>query len=233
MGPNQQMGWYTTSNANVRIQFTVNTANQLVASENDGFNGTVSSTVATNWVAAPHKFRVEWNSTVGDLLPRRRAGVHPLLRQQLQQHAGLPADAATTDTALSVDWARVGPYATSGTFTSRLIDAGATVNWTALSWDSTVPSGTTLVVKVRTGNSSTPGGTGWTGWITVPSSGTSVGATSRYAQYQLTLTSSGTRYVTPAIRSVVVELQRRLNTRYRVRVRHASKLPGPKGLCNS
>ena len=167
MGPNQQMGWYTTSNANVRIQFTVNTANQLVASENDGTNGTVSSTVATNWVAAPHKFRIEWNSTsVTFYLDDVQVYTHSYVSNYSNLRAFL-TDAATTDTALSVDWARIGPYtAASATFTSRVIDASAAVSWTGLSWDATVPTGTTLVVKVRTGNTATPGA-GWTGCATI------------------------------------------------------------------
>src|SRR6185437_6875597 len=113
------------------------------------------------------------------------------------------SDLATNDTAMTVDWARVGPYAASGTFTSRVIDASAAVGWTSLSWDATVPTGTTLVVKVRTGNTATPDAS-WSAYATISTSGGSVGATSRYLQYQLTLTSSGTRYVTPSIRSVTL-----------------------------
>ncbi|MGI8666438.1 MAG: DUF4082 domain-containing protein [Jatrophihabitans sp.] len=204
VGPNQLLGWYTTSNSSTRIQFSVNTANQLIASENDGFNGTVSSTVATNWVPAPHRFRVEWNSTtVAYYLDDAQVYTHSFTSYYSNLRAFL-SDAATTDTALSVDWARVGPYATTGTFTSRLIDASASVNWTSLNWVASVPTGTTLVVKVRTGNSTTPGGTGWTGWVSVPASGGSIGANSRYLQYQVTMTSTGTRYVTPALRSVTL-----------------------------
>ncbi|HEX4727163.1 MAG TPA: DUF4082 domain-containing protein, partial [Jatrophihabitans sp.] len=203
MGPNQQLGWYTTSNANARMQFAVNTSNQLIASENDGSSGTVSSTVATGWVAAPHKFRIEWNSTsLVYYLDDVQVYTHSFTSNFSNMRAFF-SDAATNDTALSVDWARIGPYATSGTFTSRVFDASAAVGWTGLSWDATVPTGTTLVVKVRTGNTATPG-TGWTGFATISTSGGSIGATARYVQYQLTLTSSGTRYVTPSIRSVTL-----------------------------
>ena len=72
-----------------------------------------------------------------------------------------------------MDWLRVGPYAATGTFTSRVIDAGAPSNWDALSWDATVPTGTTLVVKVRTGNTAVPDAT-WTAWATVAASGGAV-----------------------------------------------------------
>jgi len=201
MGPNQLIGWYTTSNANARIQFAVNSSNQLIASENDGSTGTVSSTVSNSWVATPHKFRIEWNSTtVAFYLDDVQVWTHSFTSNFSNMRAFL-SDAATTDTALSVDWARVGPYAAAGTFTSRVIDASAPVSWSGLSWDGSVPTGTTLVVKVRTGNTATPDAT-WSAFVTIPASGGSVGATARYLQYQLTLTSSGTRYVTPSMRSV-------------------------------
>ncbi|HJQ01074.1 MAG TPA: DUF4082 domain-containing protein [Jatrophihabitans sp.] len=203
MGPNQQLGWYTTSNANAKMQFAVNTSNQLIASENDGTNGTVSSTVASNWVAAPHKFRIEWNSTsLFYYLDDVQVYTHAFTSNFSNMRAFF-SDAATNDTALSVDWARIGPYTASGTFTSRVFDASAAVGWTGLSWDATVPTGTTLVVKVRTGNTATPDAS-WSAFSTIASSGGSIGATARYVQYQLTLTSTGTRYVTPSIRSVTL-----------------------------
>ncbi len=205
LGQNQSIAWYTTSNSSTKIGFSVNSSNQLVAAYNDGLISSGSSAVASAWTYAPHKYRIEWNSTtvtfyVDDVQKYTHSfnsfysNMKPLLADTVVGGTG--------GTDLSVDWLRVGPYAASGTYTSRLIDAGATVNWGALNWDATVPTGSTLVVKVRTGNSATPGGAGWTGWVTVPATGGAVGASSRYAQYQLTLTSTGTRYVTPSVRSV-------------------------------
>ncbi|MDQ2838630.1 MAG: DUF4082 domain-containing protein [Actinomycetota bacterium] len=207
LGQNQAIGWYTTSNSGTKIQFSVNSSNQLVATANDGIFGTASGVAATAWTYAPHKYRIEWNSgTVVFYVDDVQKYTHSFTSYYSNLRP-LLADTVVGGTGgndLSVDWLRVGPYTASGTYTSRLIDAGATVNWAGLSWDSTVPTGTTLVVKVRTGNSTTPGGTGWTAWVTVPATGGSVAASSRYAQYQLTLTSTGTRYVTPSVRSVTL-----------------------------
>lgn len=203
LSPNQSIGWYTSSNSSTRIQFSVNAARQLIASENDGFTGTASSTVATNFATAPHKYRIEWNSsTVTFYLDDVQKYTHSF-NSYYSNLRGQLADTATNDTALSVDWARIGPYAASGTFTSKVFDGAAPVNWTGLSWDATVPTGSTLTVRVRTGNTAVPG-TGWSGWITVPSSGSSVGANSRYVQYQLAFAATGTRYVTPTVRSVTL-----------------------------
>jgi len=113
------------------------------------------------------------------------------------------SDSTVADAPLVLDWARVAPYAQTGTFTSRIIDASTAVAWDALSWDAVVPAGTTMVVKVRTGNTATPDGT-WSAYTTIAATGGAIAKTSRYLQYQLVLTSSGTRYVTPTIKSVTM-----------------------------
>jgi len=43
LGKNQSIGWVTSSNANVKMAFTVNAAGQLVASVNDGFLNNASA----------------------------------------------------------------------------------------------------------------------------------------------------------------------------------------------
>ena len=75
--------------------------------------------------------------------------------------------------------------------------------WDGLGWDATVPTGTTLTVRVRTGNTATPDGT-WSAYRTIAASGGAISATSRYVQYQLSLTSTGSRFVSPAVRSVTL-----------------------------
>ena len=53
---------------------------------------------------------------------------------------------------------RLTPYATNGTYTSRVLDAGAVRAWADAAWTADLPTGATLVVSVRTGNTATPGG---------------------------------------------------------------------------
>jgi hypothetical protein len=204
LGQNQSIGWYTTSNSQARIQFTVNGSNQLVASWNTGLGNTTSAVVASNWAFAPHKYRIEWNSTSLAFYVDDVAGYTTTAFRNLYTNMRpLLSDTVITGsggTDLSVDWLRIGPYAASGTYLSRIFDASAVVTWDALTWDATVPTGTTLTVRVRSGNTATPG-TSWTGWQTVSASGGALGVTGRYLQYQLTMTSTGTRYTTPAWRS--------------------------------
>lgn len=199
---NQTFGWVTSSNSNVKLSFSVNASNQLIATVNDGSNNNASGVAATGWAVAPHKFRIEWTSSAATFyLDDVQKYTHAFRSLYGSTYRPLLNDSVTTDAALAVDWLRIGPYTASGTFTSRVFDAQAVVGWDGLSWDATVPSGTTLTVRVRSGNSATPDAT-WTAYATIASSGGSIGQTTRYVQYQLTLTSSGSRFITPEIRSV-------------------------------
>jgi hypothetical protein len=204
LGRNQTVGWVTSSSRSVTMSFSVNASNQLVAAVNDGVGNNATSVAATGWTVAPHKFRIDWTSSaatfyVDDVQKYTHSftSVYSNLRPQF-------SDTVRSDAGLVVDWFRVAPYAASGTFTSRVLDANAAVNWGALSWDAAVPTGTALTVKVRTGNTAAPDGT-WTAYATIPMSGAQVSATSRYLQYQLTFTTSGSLFVSPAVRSVTVD----------------------------
>jgi hypothetical protein len=203
LGRNQTLGWVTSSNSNVRMSLTVNTSNQLVASVNDGFTGTSTGVVATGWTAAPHKFRIEWTSNAAafylDDVQKYSHSFNSFYSNLRPQFS----DTVTNDAGLVLDWLRVGTYAASGTFTSRVLDAKAAVTWGALSWDAGLPSGTTVTVRVRTGNTPTPDST-WTAYTTVAASGSQLSRSSRYLQYQVSFTTSGSRFVSPSLRSVTV-----------------------------
>ena len=89
-----------------------------------------------------------------------------------------------------VDWIYLRPpYADAATFHSRVFDAGAPTSWGTFTWTADTPAGTTLALSVRTGNTPTPDGT-WTAFVSMPSPGTPITATSRYLQYQAALTSA-------------------------------------------
>jgi hypothetical protein len=103
---------------------------------------------------------------------------------------------------LTVDWLRLTPYASTGTFTSRILDGGSTVTWNTATWTADLPAGTAAVVSVRTGNTASPDSS-WTGFTTVPTSGAVVGASARYLQYRVTFTTS-TPGQSPALRDLTV-----------------------------
>jgi spore germination protein GerM len=76
--------------------------------------------------------------------------------------------------------------ARKGTFVSGVLDAQAMVDWHKAMWHGQVPSGSKLVVSVRTGSTLKPDKT-WSEWGTA-SKGQITGS-SRYIQYKLKMTS--------------------------------------------
>lgn len=90
--------------------------------------------------------------------------------------------------ALVIDNVSMTPYSASGVFTSRVLDAGSTVDWTNVTWSGISPVGTTITVRIRSGNVSIPDAT-WSAWRPV-SSGDQIGSRSRYVQYEVRLGSS-------------------------------------------
>jgi methionine-rich copper-binding protein CopC len=97
---------------------------------------------------------------------------------------------------------RLASGGTSGTYTSRLLDARQMVAWRTALWYATVPAGTTLKVSVRTGSTPKPDAT-WTAWSGVAASGASLAGLvddSRYVQYRVQMTSGGT--ATPVVRGI-------------------------------
>src|SRR4029077_10534129 len=92
---------------------------------------------------------------------------------------------------LVVDWMHLSPYSTPATFTSRVLDAGAVVPWASIWWTADQPTGTSLAMSVRTGNTPVPDGT-WTGFTPVTESGMPTTNNSRYIQYQAALSTTDT-----------------------------------------
>ena len=72
---------------------------------------------------------------------------------------------------------------------SRVFDAGAPANWGTLAWTGSTPTGTSLALSYRIGNTATPDGS-WTVFVPVASSGAALAGNSRYIQYRATLTTS-------------------------------------------
>ncbi|HMF93194.1 MAG TPA: hypothetical protein VKE96_02820 [Vicinamibacterales bacterium] len=106
--------------------------------------------------------------------------------------------------ALAVQWLHLTPYATSATFTSAVLDAASTVNWTGAAWTGTTPTGTSVVLSVRSGDTAVPDGT-WTAY-TVAANG-AINTTGRYLQYKLDLSTTDTGQA-PVIADVTLTFMR-------------------------
>jgi hypothetical protein len=202
LGAGQSLGWGSTSSSTLRAAFVVTSSGGMTAVMNDGLLNNRTVSIPGSWTGSQHEYRIDWSSTSATFFidgTQVATGSFTSLTS-LRAMATDPTTAAPT---LVLDWVRVGPYAASTTWTSAVVDAGASVGWDTLVTDVAAPSGTTVTVQVRSGNTATAGGTGWTSWATVGSN-SSITRTARYLQYRLVLTTSGTRYVSPVVRSATL-----------------------------
>lgn len=154
-------------------------------------------------LGAAHRYRIEWTATGvtysvdGAVVATHAVGITANMRPV--------ASDQLTGATLGLDWLRMGPAASVGTFMSRVLDAGANARWLAVTWAGGQPSGTTVSFVTRTGDSTNPDDGSWTAWNTV--SGTSItGADRRYLQYRATLNSSVATN-SPTIEQVAISYQ--------------------------
>jgi hypothetical protein len=96
---------------------------------------------------------------------------------------------AFNGTPLLADWVRIASYPSTGTFTSAVFIAGRTATWGVASWTATTPTGTTITVQTRSGNTATPDGT-WSAWAAVANGAAVASPAARYLQYRVILTTS-------------------------------------------
>lgn len=193
----QHGGFGNTLNENTWAIFSTGPGGTLLARTNA--NGTaVEQDLGSAWLGALHRFRVDWkaDSAVFWIDGQRVAGLANAVPGPLRP---IVSDGPVGGTPLHVEWLRMGPYAASGTFDSRVYDAGGAAAWGTATWDALTPAGTSLGIEVRTGDTAVPDGT-WSSFAVLPASGSPVAATSRYLQYRASL-ASGDPVLTPELRA--------------------------------
>jgi hypothetical protein len=167
---------------------TKDSTSQLYARTNFGSGSPTDTALSGSLIGTPHLYRIEWDTNQvrffvdGSLVATHSGTFGTELR-------AVASDFTAGGPELSVDWIHLSPYPASGTFDSRVFDAGQQVDWNALSWTADTPAGTRVALSVRTGNTPTPDGS-WSGFNLVGSSGGSIGGNSRYLQYRVELSSS-------------------------------------------
>jgi hypothetical protein len=203
-GPNRSIEFVATFGAatNQQIGFTTDfpiTSTQPVAvfstrSSTTTLSARVMGSTATNtvipgsWLGAPHRYRIDWNAT-NFVFYIDGAAVTTITKTISTSMLAQASDQTVGGPALSVDWLRVTPYASSGSYVSSVHDGGAAKHWMTASWSPTTPSGTTVAVSVRAGNTPTPDGT-WSAYKPIGSPGAVVDLCGRYVQYKGDLTTS-------------------------------------------
>jgi hypothetical protein len=180
--------------------FSTNTGNGLWARTRVGSTNN-NSQIPGNWLGAPHRFRIDWNansavySIDGTVVATHARTITASMRP-------LASDATVGGGTVVVDWLRMTPYAATGAFTSRVFDAGLIVPWGSATWTSTLPTGASLSLSVRQGNTPTPDGS-WTPFTPLAGSGATIGGSARYVQYRATL-STNVPGQTPALQDVTL-----------------------------
>ncbi len=174
----------------------------LFVRSHDG-SAEVETALSSGLIGTPHRFRVDWpNGTAavtywvdGTMVATHASLIAGSMRP-------LASDVTAGAGTLAVDWMRMTPYASAGTFTSRVLGAAGYSDWGQLGWTADLPAGTAIGLSARTGNTAVPDGS-WTGFVPVPSSGATIGTTSRFIQYRAALSSSAPGS-TPALQSVSI-----------------------------
>ncbi|HEY7627332.1 MAG TPA: Ig-like domain-containing protein, partial [Ilumatobacteraceae bacterium] len=183
---NQHIGFANDFNSGQWAIFSTNlNGDQLYA--RSLVPGGVDTGLGTSFLDGFHLYRIEWTSTSVRYLID---GVQVALHSGLDYTGNLRPAASDSNAAgsLTVNWMRMSPYAASGSFTSRVLDAGNAVDWRTLDVTAVAPAGASIAFETRTGDTPTPDGT-WTGFTPVTASGEIAGM-ARYIQYRATLTSS-------------------------------------------
>lgn len=141
------------------------------------------------WFTAYHTYRIDWSATKaqyyidGSLKATLTFSSTGVLRPSV-------TDSTVSTTPMTVDSIRMYslPTTGTGTFTSRVIDAESVVDWKQFNASLSTPSGTSVALSYRTGNTATPG-TGWTSFVNV-TPGAAISVSSRYIQYKAVLARS-------------------------------------------
>jgi hypothetical protein len=180
------------------IMFSTNAGGSVQARTHDGAVAD-DYAIPLSLTGAMHLYRIDWKAASVDFYVDG-ALVHTSALTVPGPMRPAASDLNAGGGTVVVDWMRMTPYVSSGTFTSRVHDAGSPVLWSALSWTATTPAGTGVALEVRRGDTPTPDGT-WTAFAAVPTSGASIAGVSRYLQYRATLsTTDGTG--TPSLADV-------------------------------
>ena len=171
--------------------------NALYARTHDGTTPR-DTLIPGSWAGTSHRYRIDWNASSvtffidGAQVAAHAAAVSGPLRPVI-------SDFNAGGGTVGVGSAHLAPYAPSGTFTSRVLDAGSAVNWASVDSIVSVPAGSTLALSARFGNTAVPDGS-WTPFTAVATGSATITAASRYVQYQVALAGDGA--ATPELRSI-------------------------------
>ncbi|HTC67144.1 MAG TPA: Ig-like domain-containing protein [Candidatus Acidoferrum sp.] len=184
----QHVGFGVNFNSAPWAIFSTGGGGSLMARSNNGSRH--DTVIRGNWLGTPHHYRIDWNAAnIVYWIDGVQVVTHPVAISTAMRP--LISDLRAGGQKLVVDWMHMSPYSTPATFTSRVLDAGAVVSWASISWTADQPTGTSLSMSVRTGNTPVPDGT-WTAFTSVSQSRVPTTSKSRYIQYRTSLSTTDT-----------------------------------------
>lgn len=164
----------------------------------------VSINLGAGLLGSLHRYRIKWNASSFEFYIDGSAAPAATISLAVSTNLFIQvSDVFNNDGTLSVDWLRATPYVPTGTFTSRVADAGAITNWGVVKWNSEIPAGTSLALSVRTGNTTNPDDGTWSAYTAIDS-GVAVGRSSRYIQYKVVFNTTNT-FITPVLKDLSVQ----------------------------
>ena len=172
----------------------------LFARTNTG-NGAIDTPLGTGLLGAFHRYRIDWKAASVDYYVDGALVASHALTVAGPMRPIAASDFNPFGGTVFVDWMRMSPYANAGTFESRVFDATAPVDWHSIQWVAKAPSGTSVAISVRTGNTPTPDGS-WSAFIPVAAPGP-LALNSRFIQYRAEMTSSDPNQ-TPALEDIII-----------------------------
>ncbi len=118
--------------------FSTASGGGLYARSNDGIVPT-DTLIPGSWLGTPHRYRIDWTSSAvtffidGTQVANHAKAIAANMRPVF-------SDLNVGGGTLNVDWVRLAPYASTGTFTSRVLDAGSEIVWSLAEWTAQVPT---------------------------------------------------------------------------------------------
>ena len=167
-----------------------------------------STTIPGSFLGSPHRYRVDW---FADHIDYYVDGVNVATHNLAitTQMRPLVADGVDGGASVSVDWMHMSPYASSGSFTSRVFDTLGSVTSGNISFNTDIPTRTNLVVSIRTGDIQIPDES-WTAFNPV-TNGAAIGSGYRFIQYMVDLSTTDEN-LTPTLFDVSILYNRVADT---------------------
>jgi VCBS repeat-containing protein len=200
--PFQHAGFGVKFEAPPWAMFSTGGGSTLMARSHNG-GASQDTTLGTQYLGAAHRYRIDWTPAgMNFFIDGVSVASHAVPIGTLMRPISA-SDFNPLGGNIVVDWIRLLPYATSGSFESRVFDAGSAVDWASIYWTTSTPTGTTVAIYERTGDMATPDAS-WTSFALVSAPGQYPRAAhSRYVQYRADLTTSDPS-ITPELRDIII-----------------------------